>query len=617
MIRVETTGLPDKVAVRQENAEVEIGIGAAPSGKLVFAPLPKLLEGEVVPRRAEQVSEYNKSSLFENEGIRSELERMLLQYDKLSDSANYLARLSNLAILAGQLDRAHEFASRAALLSQSPEYRARLAEVAYFRTNIDEARQIWTDLAEEGDFDAMLRMAQLSVSEANYHIAMKWLEEAMSIDSTDWRAHIVAGTIALALAEHERAVRHFRVAMEDRPRSVQLYYNLALAHALSGSTKHALRAMRIAVGLNPFSQKSLVAWADLCLYEEKNLVDASRALDRYASLYPSDKLAIERLAHVKYRLGDNFGAREILKNALQRFGDASISNNLGVLSARGKNLGQAIREFGKAIAIAVQSEEEGAEHTADIATTNLVTALIRAREFEKAEEIADAYLSLVSDDVVLLNDPIFRIAEGLVSAFLNQGKNEKGISLALEWICKTIHPDLNASLANTLVCYYSLVEKQLDRARAFALQAYQVQSERRPKDIRAWNISVNNIAYVAIEQGQLDEASAFLSGFRSDVELNRHYEYATRGLLAIRRGQIDRGAGLYRLAISTVSDRDVKSLLRQKLNWELGKYWVSKGNIGKAIRLLEKVQRTRVSGIWTIPFVKSEAAHLLGQLRRS
>ena len=617
MIRVETTALPDKVVIRQEDAEVEIGIEAAPSGKLIFPSVPQLLDGQIVPKRAEQLSTYNRSSLFQDEGIRSELERMLLRCEHFSDSGNFFARLSSLAVLSGQLDRAYEFASKAVALSPNPEFRARLAEVAYFQSNIDQARRIWTELAGEGNTDAMLRMAQLAISEENYSVAERWLEGAMRIDSTDWRTNIVAGTLALGLGDHERAVRHFRVSLEDRPRSMQLYYNLALAHALSGATKHASRALRIAIGLNPFSQKALVAWADLCLHEGKNVLESSRALDRYASLFPHDQLAVDRLAQLKYESGDEFGSRNLLVEAQHRFGSAYISNNLGVLSARGKNMKQAIREFGHAIAISAQSEEEDEGYTAEIATTNLVVALISAHEFERAEKVAEAYVSIVSQERYLLEEPFFRIAEGLVNACLNLGKTEKGIDLALEWISRTIHPDLNSSLANTLVCYYTLVDEQLDKARRFALEAYQIQYERQPRELRPWNVSVNNIAYVAIEQGELDEASRYLSGFRSDVEPNRHYEYATRGLLAIRRGQMERGEGLYRLAISTATDRDAKSLLRQKLNWELGKTWISKGNIRKAIRLLEKVQRTRVSGIWTIPFVKSEAARLLEQFRRN
>ena len=185
----------------------------------------------------------------------------------------------------------------------------------------------------------------------------------------------------------------------------------------------------------------------------------------------------------------------------------------------------------------------------------------------------------------------------------------------MNWIEKDIHADLHSYLANTLVCYYTLVDVQLDRAHQFARRSFEIQSNRQPKDGIAWNISINNLAFVAIEQDKLDDAGCYLSRLRSDAPMHRYFHYATRGLLAIRRGHVDRGEGLYRLAISTANDQNTKSLLRQKLNWELGNHLARQGRIRRAIRFLEKTQKTRVLGVWTMPFVKRDAAAMLDRLR--
>ena len=615
MIELGAPRLPDSLAVREQNAEVEIGFDTALNGKLLFPSLPKLLQGRRVPSREEQSREFRGLASFASEGFQSELERLLLRYDEFNDSATYLARVSDLAVLSGRLEQAFSFANEAVEANPAPEYKYRLAEIAYFRSDVHKARSIWAELAEQGHLDAVLRMAQISIAESDDEGAAAWLDEAMRIDGADWRGHLIAGVLALGSGEHERAVRHFRTAMEERPRSVQIYYNLALAHVLSGSVKHALRALRIAVGLNPFGQKALMAWADLSAHADQSIPEASQALVRYAALHPDDKDAIERLAHLRYLLGDDRGARDVLKRANERFYDASIINNLGVLAARGKELNQAIREFSRAIAVAEKSPKENAEHTSDIATANLLTALINAGEFRRAEEVAEAYMDHSSDDRYLSIHPTFRIAQGLVEACLNQGKMKKGIDLALNWIEKNMHADLHSHLANTLVCYYTLVDPQLDRAHEFARQSFAIQSNRQPRDSTAWNSSVNNLAFVAIEQGKLDDAGSYLTRLRPDAPMHRYFHYATRGLLAIRRGHVDRGEGLYRLAISTASDRNIKSLLRQKLNWELGNHSARKGRTRKAIRFLEKVQKTRVPGVWTMRFVKRDAAAMLDRLR--
>ena len=615
MIEISAPRLPDSVAVSEQDAEVEVGFDAALNGKLLFPPLPRLLQGQRVPSRAEQVREFRRPDSFASKGFQSELDRLLLRYDEFKDSVTYLARAADLAVLSGQLDRALSLAKEAADADPDPEHKYRLAEIAYFGPDIHGARSIWAELAGQGHMGATLRMAQLSITESDNESAAAWLAEAMRIDGADWRVHVIAGTLALGSGEHERAVRHFRVAMEERPRSVQIYYNLALAHVLSGSITHAIKALRIAVGLNPFGQKALMAWADLSAHAGRSIPEASQALVRYASLHSDDKGAIERLAYLRYLHGDDRGARDALEKAGARFHDANISNNLGVLAARRKKLSQAIREFSRAIDLAAELPEENAGRASDIATTNLVTALVNAGEFHKAEEVAEAYISLSSDDRYLSGYPTFRIAAGLVDACLNQGKTEKGIDLALHWIERNIHEDLHARLADVLVCHYTLVDSQLDRAHEFARQSFEIQSNRQPRDSAAWNTSVNNLAFVAIEQGKLDDAGRYLARLRSDAAMHRYFHYATRGLLAIRRGHVDKGEGLYRLAISTAGDRNTKSLLRQKLNWELGKYWARQGRTRRAIRFLEKVQKTRVTGVWTMPFVKRDAATMLDRLR--
>ena len=615
MIELGVPRLPDNLAVREQDAEVEVGFDAALNGKLLFPSLPRLLQGRRVPSREEQIREFREPTSFPPEGFQSELDRLLLRYEEFNDSATYLARVSDLAVLSGRLEQAFSLANEAVEANPDPEYKYRLAEIAYFGSDAHKARSIWAELAAQGHMGAVLRMAQLSIAESDDEGAAAWLDEAMRIDGADWRGHLIAGVLALGSGEHERAVRHFRMAMEERPRSVQIYYNLAIAHVLSGSVKRAIRALRIAVGLNPFDQKALMAWADLSAHTSQSIPEVSQALVRYAALHSDDKDAIERLAYLRYLLGDDKGARDVLERTDERFHDANITNNLGVLSARGKKLNQAIREFGRAIAIAAKSSEENTERTSDIATANLVTALVNAGEFRRAEEIATTYIGISFDDRYLSSYPTFRIMQGLVGACLNQGKMEKGIDLALNWIEKDIHADLHSYLANTLVCYYTLVDVQLDRAHEFARRSFEIQSNRQPKNGIAWNSSINNLAFVAIEQGKLDDAGCYLSRLRSDAPIHRYFHYATRGLLAIRRGHVDRGEGLYRLAISTASDQNTKSLLRQKLNWELGNHLARQGRIRRAIRFLEKIQKTRVMGVWTMPFVKRDAAAMLDRLR--
>ena len=610
-----TAATPTEVSIREEEAEVEVGIESISAGVLLFPAVPKLLRGEPVPAGTKLRVEPKQRHLFDSDSLQWELERLLARYDEFRLSSTYLTRVASLLLMSGDLDRAFKFSVEAAEVHATPENRSRVAEVAYLRSDMVTAEKIWRELAQDGYMDAILRMAQLAITKSDENAATAWVDRALAIGNIDWRVHVVAGTLALSKGEHHQAVRHFRVAREDRPRSVQLHYNLALAHVLSGNSKNALRALRIAVGLNPFSPKVLVAFADVSAHFGRSRPEASAALSNYVSLHPLDKVAVERFAYLRYLLGDVRGAEEILTRARVAFNDPGISNNLGVIADRGRNFKRAIREFTRALEFSLDSPEDDAKHISDIATTNLVIALMKARQFDRAEKVAGAYVEMDDEATYLSSDPMFRIADCYVQALLNTGETDKAISLASKWLGRAIHPDLHSSLANTLVCHYALVERQLPHAHDLALQSYRLQSTRDPRDPQTWNITVNNLAFVLIEQGQLDAAQIYLNLLRSDVTVHKHYEYATRGLLAMRRGQVEKGEGLYRLAIANSNDRDRKSLFRQKLNWELGQYWNSRGNPRRASRFFEKVLRTRVTGVWTLPYIKKEAAAILENLR--
>jgi len=323
MINTSPTPQAVKLAVREQNAEVEIGSEAEPSSRVIFPPVPQLLRGQRIPSRTEQVKKAANPYLHD-EAVEVELTRLLKRYNEFCNSETYLARVANLALLCGQVDRAYEFANDAVRLNAGSEFRYRFAEIAFYRGEVETARTIWAELSAAGHLVASLRMAELSISESNYDQARGWLTCAMRIDETDWRVLAFAGTLALVVGEHDVAIRHFRVAREGRPNSVRLYYNLALAHVLSGHPKNAIKALRIAVGLSPFGQKALVAWADLSAHQGEGVREASQALSRYVGLYSEDKLAIDRLAYLHYLQGDDKIARDVLAQAREHFDDPAI-----------------------------------------------------------------------------------------------------------------------------------------------------------------------------------------------------------------------------------------------------------------------------------------------------
>ena len=551
--------------------------------------------------------------------IESELTQLLRSYDEFHDSETYLTRVASLAAICQDWDRAYVFSADAVELNPSRELRYRLAEVCLSRGTTEDAVSIWRELSNQGHLLSTLRLAEQAVSNSDFETAGSWLKNAKEIDETDWRVQMFAGTFALIVGDHRSAVTHFRAARTDRPNSVRLYYNLALAHVLSGHTQHALKALRIAVGLNPYCQKALVAWADLSVHCEQTVTEVSKALSRYVDLQFDDKSAVERLAYLHYLQEDFGGSRSVLTKARDKFNDPAFSNNLGVVAKARGDLRTAIQEFNRAVRSAAKANQDQDQHqnekTTDIATVNLVTALNDKEQFEQVEEIAEAYILLSSDRKHLEQEPTYRISEGLVYACLHSGKTKKAVSLAESWIDQPIHPKLKASLASTIVCFYTLMRQQPKKAYNYAMLAYESQRNEPGRDSGTWNMIINNLAFASIECGRLGEAEHYAAQLRTDGPKERQYVFAIRGFLAIRLGQVARGEGLYRRAISLANTHNRKSLLRFKLNWELAKFWAERGDKNRAMRLLKKVRQARLQGVWTMPYIMKDAARLEDRLR--
>ena len=612
MLHSNTEEKDGKMLVGAESANVEVGVETHPSSCLVFPPVPTLLQGQPVQPLAEPLYREGTEGIS-RKSLEAELDHLLSRRDSYSQSDSYLYKAAGLAALCGRLDDAQELAKKATESNaEDSELKYRLGEICFRLNELDAAERIWLELANNRHLLSCLRMAELFICKSEYGDAKFWIDKAMDVDEFDWRVQMFAGTLSLILGEFEQSIRCFRVALDSRPRSVRLHYNIALAHIVTGQIKNAFRSLRVAIGLNPFHKKAIVALADLGIHERRGFLDISRLLSRYVGVYPDDKSVIVRLGKVLAEQGDDGRARRLLSDAMHRLQDPAIANNLGVLFARGNDLGGAIKEFG--LAARGANDFPISQEVVETATANLVSTLLRARLFDQAKALARAYLEANRESEILNGDPSYRIADGLIRAHLGLHELNDAVSLAKQWIKEEIHYDFRIRLSETLACYFSLHEGRMERAYPFAIEAYNMQAASLIGDKSNLSIATNNLVFVMIEVGKMEEARRLAMQLKVDIPEHMAYSYATRGLLAIRVGDVEKGEGLYRRAISLANNQDSKALIRKKLNWELGRYWASKGSRAKARRFLEKVLKVKIRGVWKMPYLEADVADLLKSL---
>ena len=297
----------------------------------------------------------------------------------------------------------------------------------------------------------------------------------------------------------------------------------------------------------------------------------------------------------------------MLSEARRRFQDSAIVNNLGVLAAHLKNHAQSIREFSQAEQLATSRRDH------ELATANLVRALFRAGLVDRAATIATHYLKTVVEKDVLTGDPGYHIADVLVHSHLMQRKMAAAISLAERWLLQEAHPELRTTLAEVLVCYFSLVDIRPDRAYEYALVAHDIQLSQ-PKRGTRWNQTLNNLVFTLIGKEHFDEAKQLAANLVVDAGDTGASVNATRGLLAIRLGHMDKGEALYERGISLAVSRDLKARIRQRLAWELGSYWMSQGAPNKAKRFLKRAAVVAKEDVWPMRGIQRQASELLKQL---
>lgn len=113
---------------------------------------------------------------------------------------------------------------------------------------------------------------------------------------------------------------------------------------------------------------------------------------------------------------------------------------------------------------------------------------------------------------------------------------------------------------------------------------------------------------------RLDEAkdlAAQLEAGTGDVGASIN---ATRGLLAIRLGHVEKGEALYERGISMAVSGGLKARMRQKLGWELGNYWMSQGTPSKAKRFLKRATVVGKEDVWPMRDIQKRALELLNRL---
>lgn len=542
-----------------------------------------------------------------------EIELLLNKERRYSESATFHARLAAWATVAEQYGLAMDHTRTALNLSNNPIYALKLAELYVAADQTGQAEKQFASPNLSKNVTAYLRRTELCLRKNEYKPAEELVAAALAIDPSDWRANLLDACLRMAAKQFPDAIRSLRKASKERPNSPQVYTNMGVAHYFSGDFRKACRDLRKAIALDPLNENAIVLLCDISLEHNIDPDIATKYLETYVSYRPTSLPALDRLAKIYCHSGRYEDALNILRAALTIHGDPGTLNNIGVVHAYKGNLPLATKYFAEAGGSAENVYED---HLAQLAIANLITAWFQCSQDDKVIEKALTFIQGCPDERYLADSSLSRIAAVLIRALSRSGRYRELKEIGEAFIdSREISASCLADVASVLSAEAIFAENNAERAVELASKAVEAAAPLGARFRETQMIAMNNLGFALLEADRVDEAAPIVRALSSTVR-GRAFVSATKGLLALRNGEYEKGKKLYGHAIAEVQDEGVKNLMQQKLELEKGRYWLGLGDTRKAKKCLQRAVRFKtVFGQGRdIAVFRENAKRLLGSL---
>ncbi|MCK5771165.1 hypothetical protein [Algiphilus sp.] len=560
------------VEARSEATEVVFAdvIGIAHRLKL---PPPEEL-AEIAEIRSEMVSLEDKRSQFTNEltdAIVAELERRLSSFERFGTQSKYLRSVADLAALAGRSDDEALHLRAALSYKESVSTKRQLAENRLQANALDEALHLFSSPELAEDVPSRLRLGYMAVVSMDLQRAMAEVTEALKIDSTDYAARLFEGALHLATGHPQFAIRSFRVAMQMRPSSSVLYCNLGIAYLQLRQRGKALDMLRRAIQLNPINSGAIRLFADLARNMNRDDL-AIGPLEHCLRLHADRADLWSRLARAKYFLRDYIGALNALKHESALSDNSALWNNMGAVYEKLGQRSQAIKRVAHALALAETETPVDALRAA----RNMARLLASQGEHKEVLALTASIVHIDPDQLLVRDKDLSDLTAFRLRALINLEEFDvvnREMQALLER--EDTAPQLRRWMAIAGIAFSINRSSQRDLLVYLTGKGWELVEDSSSVNTAELVPLVNNIACACAELGEVDEAETRLQ--RVSWAIGRDpFVTATKGLIRIRKGDIDRGTALYRKAIRLAHSRADATKIRQKMNLELGMVYLEK-----------------------------------------
>ena len=535
-----------------------------------------------------------------------ELASLLKKKERFAENASLNVCIAETLSFLGDLDGAQRVLEESLKTQPSDTLYHCRGQLFLEHGDVQKAESAFRSCDLSKSLAANLGLAFLKVKQNDLVVAKQFVSTALDIDFADYNARLFAGALCLWDKDYPRAIRSFRIASEERPRSSIPLVHLAAAYFAINQNLKAVKAIRRAVSLNPLDEMAVALYADLLLLvgTPQSALGPLEFLTKFYGESFSDAIW-DRL--IRSYVDSNKVAAAV-KLLLGRYSreptNASISNNLGVVLLKLGKVDEAKKFLMEAVAKAGKnvSASQGL-----VPLLNLSTLLLRQEDFRNSELVLRNAIGVNFGDLDLESDIWIRHLEALAGLGRAEESVKQAVDLLNSWRSS---PLAFSRIATFLLHQYSTTSKSAEKATALASEVLGGMAKGIGLDARTRRQVANNAVFSLLIFDRIDLAIRFVDLLNPFVNKDP-FVTATIGLFNLRRGRLEKGVLLYDQAVGMVGDARLKKRFRQRLNIELGRHFLNRGDFSQAVRALDKAVNEKGG----FGYAKTEAELLLDETR--
>lgn len=597
-----------EISVERRRIPITFGGNGFNALTVEFPPIEELLElrqvsaSHVSFRAASQLAK----SQFQDKFAEAAFSAMKKE-PHFAMSATYFSKTADLLSLGGMQDIATQFNERALKLSPEGVFSLRVSNDLARASRYIEADKLLAEATSVDASEALARRSVIALVAGDTVLAKEFADKSVSANPDDSRSRYLLGVLSLIRSEFESAIRHFRAAAEDLPRSSGLMASLAIAQSCLGEQSKALTSIRKAVSINPIDLNSVAILADLAFEYGKDNISIGPLTEflRYEQKLPA---IWARLARAQFALANYDEAEFALKNQCAIDNSANAWSNRGVVARFRGDKARAARYFSYAIKYVDFANSKDWR----IPATNYLASLLESNEINVAINFGQALIDSQTKSAFITNESLAKFYVLYLSTLARLHRHTELAARADEVInTENASPHLVLSALIELIYHYTTRAPAIIQSIEYGRIVLSKFGMPKGKYKELLCKALNNAAYSFVEAGQFESAREALNRLEMWVHKDP-YVTATAGFYHIRKGAVEKGLALYSEAISLVSDTLKKSMFTQKLNLEYGKALIGTGEKRLAIRNLRKAANAK-GGLETFKLAALKELRALGE----